>query len=190
MSLVGTSPNRKRVENDFYATPEESTKALLLNFSFGNKFLEPCVGKGHIADVIGRHYQSPITAVDIVDRGYVDTIVADFLTYDFRGVKFDSIITNPPFALAQEFAEKSLSLLEEGGKLALFLKIQFLEGAKRREFFEKYPPKEVAVFSKRQSPMRNGSPLDEKGKPWSNTMCFAWFVWEKGYKGSPTISWL
>ena len=27
-------------------------------------------------------------------------------------------------------------------------------------------------------------------KVWSNTMCFAWFIWEIGYEGEPIIKWL
>ena len=104
--------------------------------------------------------------------------------------KFDNIITNPPYSLAQEFLEKSMSILNNNGKIAMFLKIQFLEGTKRRELFKKYPPKYIYVFSKRQNPWRNGSSVDENGKPWSSTMCFAWFIWEKGFNGEPIIRWL
>ena len=56
--------------------------------------------------------------------------------------------------------------------------------------FENTPLKTVYVFSKRQNPLRNGSPVDENGKKWASTMCFAWFVWEHGYAGKPTIEWL
>lgn len=69
----------------------------------------------------------------------------------------------------------------------MFAKIQFLEGIQRKEFFAKYPPKTVYVFSKRVNPLRNGMEVDEKGKPWASTMCFAWFVWELGYTGVPSI---
>ena len=83
-----------------------------------------------------------------------------------------------------------MTVVNDGGKIAMFLKIQFLEGAKRREMFKKYPPKYIYVFVKRQAPWNNGSPVDEKGKPWSSTMCFAWFVWEKGFTGEPIVRWL
>ena len=72
----------------------------------------------------------------------------------------------------------------------MFAKIQLLEGTERRKMFDKFPPKTVYVFSKRQNPLRNGSPVDEKGKPWASTMCFAWFVWEKGYNGKTEVSWI
>jgi hypothetical protein len=92
--------------------------------------------------------------------------------------------------LAQEFLEKSFTLLNESGQIAMFLKIQFLEGQKRKLLFKKYPPKVIYVFSTRQSPWNNGSQVDETGKPWASTMCFAWFVWEMGFIGDPIIKWI
>ena len=92
--------------------------------------------------------------------------------------------------MAQEFVEKSMSILNSKGKVAMFLKIQFLEGMKRLDFFKDYPPKYIYVFSKRQAPWSNGSPVDEKGKPWSSTMCFAWFIWEEGFNGEPIVRWM
>ena len=45
----------------------------------------------------------------------------------------------------------------------MFLKVQFLEGTGRKEFFEKAPLKYVYVFRARQSPWMNGSPVVRKG---------------------------
>lgn len=190
-SLAGTSTTRERANYDYYATPYQATEMLLDEVKFSGNFLEPCVGGGHIVDVIKRYYPDEcVYGVDIVDRGYPNTLVADFLKHDFLGQKFDNVVTNPPFSLAQEFLEKCMEVVNDGGKIAMFLKIQFLEGAKRREMFKKYPPKYIYVFVKRQAPWNNGSPVDEKGKPWSSTMCFAWFVWEKGFTGEPIVRWL
>lgn len=130
-NLAGTSTTRERVSNDYYATPYESTKALLNNVKFYGNFLEPCVGGGHIAEIIKEYYPNKqVYCMDLVDRGYPNTLVADFLTYDFLNQKFDNIITNPPYNLAQEFLEKSMKITNNGGKVAMFLKIQFLEGGK------------------------------------------------------------
>lgn len=190
-SLAGMSTTRERAQDDYYATPYQATEMLLDEVKFVGNFLEPCVGGGHIVDVIKKYYPDEcVYGVDLVDRGYPNTLVADFLKHDFLGQKFDNVVTNPPYSLAQEFLEKSVEVINDGGKIAMFLKIQFLEGAKRREMFKKYPPKYIYVFSKRQNPWRNGSPVDEKGKPWSSTMCFAWFVWEKGFTGEPIVRWL
>ena len=188
-ALAGSCLTRERIENDYYATPYESTRALLDIEKFEGDFIEPCVGGGHIVEILKEYYpNSKIIGVDLVDRGYKDTIVSNYFDYTFNG-DFN-VVTNPPYSLAQEFLEHSMEQIQEGKKVAMFLKIQFLEGNKRKELFKKYPPKIIHVFSKRQNPWRNGSNVDEKGKPWSSTMCFAWFVWEKGYKGQPIINWI
>ena len=88
----------------------------------------------------------------------------------------------------REFVEKSLEISTD--KVVMFGKIQFLEGQRRKEFLKKSPLKYVYVFSERQNPMRNGSPVDENGKKWSSTMCFAWYVWAQGYQGEPIVRWL
>ena len=189
-SLVGGSGRRGRVELDYYATPEESTKALLGVEEFKGTVLEPCVGAGHIADVvIGTEGVTDVIGVDIVDRGWKGTIAQNFFDYQPVGA-IDHVITNPPYSLAQKFLEHSMDIVKDNGKIAMFLKIQFLEGKARKELFKKYPPKKVYVFSERQSPYRNGEKTDENGKKWNSTMCFAWFVWEKGFKGEPKINWL
>lgn len=187
-SLAGTSTSRERVSNDYYATPTESVESLINVENIKGKVLEPCVGGGHIAKTLENSY-TQITGVDIVDRGFPNVIICDFLKYTTEEL-YDWVVTNPPYKLAQEFIEKSLDLVKDNGKVAMFLKIQFLEGVKRKAFFEQHPPKIIYVFSKRQNPLRNGKPLDEKGNKWNTTMCFAWYVWEKGYKGDTIVKWL
>lgn len=196
-SLVGgnSEKTRTRVENDYYATETKSTIDLLKNCHINpnGTFLEPSVGGGHIVEAIKEYYGDnvniDIDMYDIVDRGYKGTVIQDFLTLN-ANKKYDNIIANPPYKLATDFVYKGLQLLNTKGKMAMFLKIQFLEGVKRKKLFEEYPPKQVLVFSKRQNPLRNGQEVDENGKPWSSTMCFAWFVWEEGFSGETTIKWI
>lgn len=191
--IMGGNPANGRVTLDYYATNPEAVKMLLNNHSFsGKKILEPCVGAGHIANVLKDYYGEDInlTAIDIVDRGFVPTIIDNFLEWNSND-KFDTIITNPPYSLAAEFVEKCIGLLKNSGQLAMFLRIQFLEGVNRRELFRKYPPKYVYVFSKRMTVFNNGQELDPKtGKPWATTLCNAWYVWEKGFVGEPRIRWI
>lgn len=192
-SLAGGNPTRGRVDNDFYATQPQSVMSLLEveNFNFNNNIiLEPCVGMGHVIETMKVKYPNlNYVGIDIVDRGYKDTIVSDFLNYDFD-YSVGNIISNPPFSLAENFIRKSMSILDDKGKCCMFLKIQFLEGKARQEFFKEYPPKTIYVFSKRQTPLRDGKETDENGKKWNSTMCFAWFVWEKGYSGDTIIKWI
>ena len=198
--LAGGNPKNDRVDYDFYATDPIAVQKLLTKYSInGSEILEPCVGNGNIANAISKFYTNKpnITGIDIVDRGYPNTIVHNYLTWE-TDKKFDCIITNPPFSLAKEFVEKSMPLLNDGydedgypnGQLIMFLKIQFLEGAKRKELFEKYPPKYIYVFRNRMATWNNGEPLDPNGKRWATTMCHAWFVWEKGSTSEPIVRWL
>ena len=46
--------------------------------------------------------------------------------------------------------------MDDGNRLALFLKVQFLEGKKRKELFSKYPPKVIYVSSSRIKCAKNG----------------------------------
>ena len=131
--LAGGNPKNDRVENDFYATNPKAVEMLLKKYTFNAQtILEPCVGQGHIANTINSFYTNKreITGLDLVDRGYPNTIVADFLTYE-TDKRFEGIITNPPYSLAKEFVEKGIELLTDNGQMAMFLKIQFLEGLKR-----------------------------------------------------------
>lgn len=196
--LVGDNPERGRVENDYYATPFNATEALLnaLNESgdtlSGDLILEPSAGEGHIVKVLKDFYPyNEIVANDIAYRssrlGIDVNGGIDFLNYEPHR-KYDTIITNPPFALAQEFIEKALTLTNR--RVIMFAKIQLLEGDKRRKMFDNSPLKYVYVFSKRVNPLRNGEATDENGKPWASTMCFAWFVWDLEYEGEPIIRWL
>ena len=157
-SLSGTSTTRDRVENDYYATPQESTFKLLEVEDFKGNILEPCCGEGHISEVLKQEGYK-VFSNDLIDRGYGESF-KDFLNDNFE--TYDNIITNPPFKYAKEFIEKSLEITT--GKVAMFCKIQLLEGVSRKEMFESTPLKTVYVFTKRQNPLRNGSPVDENGK--------------------------
>jgi hypothetical protein len=213
-SIAGMSTTRKRVENDFYATPENSTKALLEVEEIIYPVLEPACGEGHIAKLLGdemcNQCQScaventtvlgcaddkcpchtstqTVIASDLVDRGY-GLPNFDFLNPEHKYQSINTIITNPPFNLFQEFVEQALKVANK--KVIMFGKLQALEGQKRATFMENSPLKTVYVFKARQNPLRNGSPVDENGKPWASTMAFAWYVWEIGFIGKPTIQWI
>ena len=186
-SLVGGTPKMGRVENDYYATPPKTTQALLDAIRLEGSILEPACGEGHISEVLKKNYpKAEVVSTDLIDRGYGAGGI-DFLEKEYDRT-FDIVITNPPFKYMREFVEKSLEISTD--KVIMFGKIQFLEGQRRREFLKNSPLKYVYVFSERQNPMRNGSPVDENGKKWSSTMCFAWYVWEQGYEGEPVVRWL
>ena len=190
--LAGGNPKNARQSEDFYSTNPLALEMLLERYNIGEikTMLEPCVGDGNLAKyMLSRYPKIHITALDIVDRGFEGTQINNFLDY-YTNEQYDVILTNPPFKLAKEFVEKSLGLVNEQGKVIMFLKVQFLEGQGRKEFLENSPLKYVYVFSGRMATWKDGKQVDEQGKSWSTTMCHAWFIWEKGYKGEPIIRWL
>lgn len=96
------------------------------------------------------------------------------------------IITNPPYKYAKEFIQNAIKVIDEGNKIAMFLKLTFLEGQARKQLFNKYPPKTIYVYSKRALCAKNG----KFEKYPSSAIAYAWFIWEKGFKGNPIIKWI
>ena len=174
-----------REQNDYYATPPSAVEELLKRESFNKYVLEPAVGGGAIAKTLEDHGHK-IQAIDIIDRGYYNTEVRDFLLVSKDEIRFSpDIITNPPYAQASEFVEHALDISMDSVKVAMFLKIQFLESKKRYKLFQKYPPKKIYVFVNRVNCGKNGVFSKEP-----SAVCYAWFIWEKGYKGLPQVDWI
>lgn len=184
MILTGATGHalNDRANNDFYATEPKAIKLLLEKEKFENVWENAC-GTGHLAEVLKEHGILG-RATDLVDRGYGEGGV------DFRETEFEpwdgDIITNPPYSDAQYFIEKSLSLVTENHKVAMFLRIQFLEGKARGKMFEKYPPKVIYVSRTRIKCALNGNFEFMTG----SATCYAWFVWQKGYEGDTIIKWI
>ena len=175
--------DKERQSDDYYATDPDAVVELLKRETFSNEVWECAVGGGHIAQVlVDNNYF--VQASDIIDRGYPETQIVDFLEYNNSNV--DDIVTNPPYKYAKEFVNHALDISWDGVKVAMFLKLTFLEGQARKELFAKYPPKTVYVFSKRVKCAKDG---DFKSIT-SSAVAYAWFVWEKGFKGNTEIKWI
>ena len=171
--------DEEREENDYYATDPKAIDDLLARETFDHNIWECAGGGGHLANRLKEHGYN-VYNTDLVDRGCQDE-KKDFLLCfeDFDG----DIITNPPYKLCTEFILKALSLTKN--KVAMFLKLQTLEGKDRYEkIFRYYPPKVVYVYSKRIECGKNGEFIG------SSAVCYAWFVWEKGFRGDPIIKWI
>lgn len=173
----------QRVNYDYYATDPKAVEDLLKVEKFDSLILEPCCGEGHISKTLSKNgYMA--TSYDLIDRGFGIGGV-DFLE---RKDKWEGdIITNPPYKHALDFIKKSLEIIKTGNKVAMLLKIQFLESQRRKEFFMDNPPKRIYVFSKRANCARNG---DFENFPSNGAICYCWFIWEKGFKGEPSIRWI
>lgn len=165
---------RKRTEdNDYYATEPIAVEMLLEQESFNKNIWEPACGGGHISKVLEAHGYN-VESTDLIDRGY-GTGGQDFLKKPFFSSFKGDIITNPPYRYSKEFVEKALEVVEPGCKVAMFLKLTFLEGQRRRDLFKNFPPQTVYVSSAR---LRCGKGGMFKGQ---SMVAYAWFVWKKGY---------
>lgn len=172
--------SRERAENDFYVEPEWAVEALINSVRFDGVIWDPACGTGTIPNVFRRH-GTEVWASDIVNRWCEYSFICDFLS---ANVSVPNIVSNPPYNLAQRFVERALSLADK--KVAMLLRLAFLEGRKRKKFFETTPLSRVLVFAPRVSMPPGGRGIRAAG----GMVAFAWFVWDHEHRGPPTIGWL
>ena len=189
--ILGSSNHSEseRVKDDFYATPKIAVDKLFLELeklkiNLPKIIIEPSVGTGSIAIPFCKKGYS-IIGFDIIDRGFPNTNVADWLTVSRPDIDNLAIVANFPYNKIQDHTEHSLSVLKDGEYLIELAKIQFLEGKARREMFNKNPPKYVLVFSERIKCLANG-----ENTGGSSAICFCWYIFQKGFKGMPQVDWL
>ena len=193
-SIVGWGKNRHNV--DYYITPESTTLALMEREKFEGTIWECASGDGSMSRVLEKFNVTlssdirrdekvyGIKGVDFLKTmGFGDIVEINAHGKIFQN-KIDNIITNPPYRYAQKFVEKALSF-EEVKKVAMLLKLSFLEGIGRYNFFKSTPLKKVLVFCKRQQVYHA-----DKEPNGSGLIAYAWFIWDKQYSGEPTIDWI
>lgn len=177
--MSATNRGSKRVESDFYATPLESIYALLDNYDgikSSDCILEPSAGNGNIIKALrDRGYDNFIDAVELREEerynliGKADRVgIFNYLTESIP-YKYDVIIGNPPYSLAQEFIDKSLSLLNPDGRLIFLLRTNFLESKKRFAWWQDKLPSGLYVLNKRPSFTGKGT----------DATSYSWFIWSK-----------
>lgn len=179
-TTLGASNHTKedRAAHDYYAT-EPKAAEMLLDLENFNNILEPACGEGHLSRVFDRAGLK-VTSSDLIDRSYGQQ--KDFFTYE----KWDGdIITNPPYKYALDFVKHALRIIPEGNKVAMFLKLQFLESKGRKEFFIQQPPKTLYVSSSRIICAKNADFANVTG----SAVAYAWYVWQKGNRKNTKIIW-
>lgn len=188
-TILGASnhSSEERQENDYYATDPKAMTLLLEQESFSEDIWECACGGGHLSKVlIDAGYN--VRSTDLVYRGFGEPEPLDFLSIksEFYNTYNCDIITNPPYKYATEFVEQAINLISQEHKVAMFLRLQFLEGRKRRILFDKFPPSRVYVCSGRIVCRKNGDFESPSHTKWG-AMAHAWFVWDKSDKSTDTI---
>ena len=194
LSINKAHTTKGRETDDFYATDPEALERLIgmchgwlydmLSIARERGIWECACGNGNLAECLKKYF-GDVHATDLKDRGYGIPYI-DFLHVPISG--YPVILTNPPYSLATEFIEHALDILPDGGVYIALMNITYLCGQKRYEtIYSKGTLREVYLFKKRIECWRNNDRETYGGK---SMVDFAWYVFQKGYNGQPTLYWL
>lgn len=176
----------EREMHDYYATDPDVLKHLISKYDIPNVVLEPACGGGDLSKWLESNGHK-VYSYDIVDRGYGEQ--QNF--FEMMKVPEDCmcILTNPPYKYATEFVLHALELLPVGGQVVMFLKTTFLETERRfNEIFRNTPPRFVYQFIRRALCAKNGDFVEARKQ--GSAVSYAFFIWEKGFKGQTVIDWI
>lgn len=173
---TSTAVMQRRVEPhdslDYFPTPPWATRALCRYLEHADpietmRAWEPACGEGHMARPLAEYF-GMVYASDVHEHGFGDRL--DFL-WPYQGPAFDWIITNPPFRLADQFAQTAIDRAVRG--VALFVRAAFLEGKERyRTLFSVRKPSAILQFTERV-PLVKGR-VDKEA---ASATAYCWIVW-------------
>lgn len=213
LSINKAHTTKGREADDFYATDPKAVEALInapvvdykqitqrclsnCKGDCGFFIWECAAGNGYLSNWLKQNGYN-VVASDLKYRGCTDGSIIDGLdfltTYPYNKFKGAAahpsvILTNPPYSLANEFILHALNILPDGGVYIALMNISYLCGQKRYEtIYSKGTLREVYLFRKRIECWRNNDKETYGGKAMVD---FAWYVFQKGYKGQPTLYWL
>lgn len=168
--MSATNRGTKRNEKDAYNTPSWCTELIVREIVWGATpvVYEPCAGDGAICDVLNKTTDAVVFAADInPDSRFGGG--EDFLKND-EDIRYDFILTNPPFSLAQEFIEKSLQI---ANCVVMLLPLGFYGSESRHEWWSQHEPTAQFVLSKRPMFGKN-----KDGRWGSDSETYAWLMWD------------
>jgi hypothetical protein len=117
--------------------------------------MDPCAGEGAIIRAVQKVRPGIIwTASELRAEAEEELaatgasyVIQDFLDANYRPDPVDVIFTNPPFRLAQEFIDKSLTMAKQ---VVMLLRLNYLGSEKRAVFLREFHP-DVYVLPNRPS---------------------------------------
>ena len=185
MSSTNRHNAEKRHIADYYVTPVKDIITFLgaldeeVTLDIWDKtILDPCAGGDPSHDMsypkaLKEYYAIPddwngIKTIDIREDSLAET------KCNYIETKLDYkpflIISNPPFNQAMEFIKKALDDVEDGGYVAMLLRLNFLETKARKDFFDNYMPTWIFVHHKRMSFTDAGG---------TDSVAYCHMVWKK-----------
>lgn len=192
---LGASNHTKneRQSEDYYATDPIAIDKLVSVMALPKTIWECSCGAGHLSERL-QDLGYNVISTDLVDRGYgkagVDFLATKEMPSESNGNSDVAILTNPPYKISTDFIEHALQLLPTNGYAIFLLKTTALEGKGRyTRLFKENPPRYVLQFIERLLCAKNGDFLGMK-QGGGSAVAYAWFVWQKGYKGNCIVKWI
>lgn len=173
----------ERHPEDWYVEPDWCSIKLFEAEEFEGQIWDPSCGLGRIptAALTVTPY---VFGTDIVDRGYGQ--VWDFMQTP-EDAQVDNIVSNPPFGIADAYVPKALRIARR--KVALLLPSNWVQGEARSKWMQTTPLRRLYFICPRPS-MPPGPVIMAGIAPGNGTTDYAWFVWQRGYVGTPEIGWI
>ena len=167
-------------EADFWPTPRHAIESLLDSDPppTQHPVLEPCAGDGAIVKVLlERSYE--VFALEIREEEIAGlnklctAINSDFLTWEPGSADgLHSVITNPPFSLARQFARQALEITIPGDRyVALLLRCNVLGSGPWAHFWNEHPPSKLRPLKRRPSFSGDGK---------TDGAEYLWVIWDQG----------
>lgn len=198
--MSSTNRGAAREIADYYTTPVGHISRFLTawaadhnnpkGFTSVRHILDPCaggrVGFEHMSYVDALHEATPrlfpslhkIDTVDIREDSRAE-FKGDYLEFSPE-LKYDLIITNPPFNIAQKVIEKALREVVVNGFVVMLLRLNYLGSDERLLFWQRNPPQRIYVHSKRMGFLRHRTDLPPKQRNATDSIEYAHFVWQNG----------
>ncbi len=164
--IGGASDKHERNAADFYPTPEEVTVALMDRHPalFSGIVWEPACGDGDMAEPMEKRGVK-VYSTDLRYTGY-GIGGTDYLHTKPIPIPH-SVVTNPPFKLAEQFIRKAV---REAQGVAILTKATYWNAKSRMSLWNDCPPSWVHPLTWR--------PAMDPTRGKSATMDFIWNVWD------------
>lgn len=160
-----SAKNRKNksIIGDKYYTPNKTIEHFMkhgwqkLGLDDPKTILDPCCGMSAFKNVLSKQFiDCNFTQLDNDSDSNADILV-DYKKYT-TDKKFDLVISNPPYTLAQEFVENALNM---SNNVIYLLRLNFLGSQKRESFFNLHMPSNVFIIPNRPSFTSSGTDATE-----------------------------
>lgn len=176
----GTTSDREAA--DYYTTDPTAVEQFVKHItkihgfitgSFFNTIWEPACGCGNISKVLQSHGYEVISS-DLHDRGFGFSGF-DFLDSVTVPERCNTIITNPPYSLANEFILHAMDILPNYGRYFALMNLSYLTGIQRHEtIYKKGYLRAIHIYPHRINCYKNNINTGH-----SSPVNYAWFEYLK-----------